>query len=176
MNTSKMSLRDMTRRTARHALLIAGGLVLTLSQAAAQAPAADSLSYKLASDLRLAIDAPRPARQVWMREAAGQRWVRVVVTGHRRHADLTETRKDIVQRGGQVVSHDPALGTVVAVLPAGQVRPLAAHAEVMQVTPDRALETAAKAPPPAPGSTHLAAYGLGPNSARAVSDRALLGE
>ncbi|MFZ4649463.1 MAG: hypothetical protein ACOYLV_02035 [Rubrivivax sp.] len=175
MKAIKMSL-SMIGRMARHSLLFAGGLVVTLSQAAAQAPAADPLSYKLASDLRLAIDAPRPARQAWLREAAGQRWVRVVVTGHRRHADLTETRQDIVQRGGQVVSHDPSLGTVVAVLPAGQVRPLAARAEVMQVTPDRALDTVAKAPPPVAGSTHLAAYGLGPNSARAVSDRALLGE
>ena len=163
-------------RQALYALLAVGCLSLAPAHAQSPAAAADSLAYKVASDLRLAIDAAKPARQPWLREAAGQRWVRVVVTGQRRSADLAEARKDITQRGGNIVSHDASIATVVAVLPAAQVRALAARADVLHVAPDRTMEAAAKAPPPAAGSTYLAAYGLGPNSARAISDKALLGE
>ncbi len=183
---TKLRIRSWTAghgtRKSLHALLAAGCLSLSLSlalapaHAQAQAPAADPLAHKVATDLRLAIDAAKPARQPWLREAAGQRWVRVVVTGQRRSADLAEARKDITQRGGNVVSHDPSIATVVAVLPAAQVRGLAARTDVLHVAPDRSMDAAAKAPPPAAGSTYLAAYGLGPNSARAISDKALLGE
>ena len=159
---------------------LVAGCLLTLGWAQAQTPTqrapADPLAHKLATDLRLAIDAAQPARQPWLREAAGQRWVRVVVTGQRRSADLAEARKDITQRGGNVVSHDASIATVVAVLPAAQVRGLAARADVLHVAPDRAMNAAAKAPATAEAPTHLAAYGLGPNSARAISDKALLGE
>jgi hypothetical protein len=163
-------------RKALYGLLIAGCLSLPAAHAQTAKPAADPLAHKVATDLRLAIDAAKPARQPWLREAAGQRWVRVVVTGQRRSADLVEARKDITQRGGNVVSHDASIATVVAVLPATQVRGLAARADVLHVAPDRTMEAAAKAPPAAAGSTQLAAYGLGPNSARAISDKALLGE
>ena len=159
---------------------VVAGCLLTLGWAQAQTPiqraAADPLAHKVATDLRLAIDAAKPARQPWLREAAGQRWVRVVVTGQRRSADLAEARKDITQRGGNVVSHDPSIATVVAVLPAAQVRGVAARTDVQHIAPDRTMEAAAKAPAAAGGSTQLAAYGLGPNSARAISDKALLGE
>ncbi|MEN9418844.1 MAG: hypothetical protein RI988_2464 [Pseudomonadota bacterium] len=141
-----------------------------------RAAAPDPLAHKVATDLRLAIDAAKPARQPWLREAAGQRWVRVVVTGQRRSAELAEARKEITQRGGNVVSHDPAIATVVAVLPASQVRGVAARADVLHIAPDRTMESAPKAPPVQASSAHLAAYGLGPNSARAISDKALLGE
>ena len=163
-------------RKALHGLLAVGCMALTVAHAQPAKPAADPLAHKVATDLRLAIDADKPARQPWLREAAGQRWVRVVVTGQRRSADLAEARKDITQRGGNVVSHDPSIATVVAVLPAAQVRGLAARAEVLHVAPDRAMNAAAKAPPATEAPTHLAAYGLGPNSARAISDKALLGE
>jgi hypothetical protein len=159
---------------------VVAGCLLTLGWAQAQTPtqrpAADPLAHKVATDLRLAIDAAKPTRQPWLREAAGQRWVRVVVTGQRRSADLTEARKDITQRGGNVVSHDASIATVVAVLPAAQVRGVAARTDVLHIAPDRTMEAAAKAPAAAGGSTQLAAYGLGPNSARAISDKALLGE
>jgi hypothetical protein len=165
-------------RTCAHAAV--ASCLLTLGWAQAQTPtqrtAADPLAHKVATDLRLAIDAAKPARQPWLREATGQRWVRVVVTGQRRSADLAEARKDITQRGGNVVSHDASIATVVAVLPAAQVRGVAARADVLHVAPDRTMEAAAKAPPADAGSTQLAAYGLGPNSARAISDKALLGE
>ena len=176
---SKFLARCGTARQALYALLAAGCLSLGPAQAqtpAAAGVAADPLAHKVATDLRLAIDAAKPARQPWLREAAGQRWVRVVVTGQRRSADLAEARKDISQRGGNVVSHDPSIATVVAVLPAGQVRGLAARADVLHVAPDRAMTVATQAPPAQPGATHLAAYGLGPNSARAIADKALLGE
>ena len=163
-------------RKALYGLLVASCLSLPLARAQTKAPVADPLAHKVATDLRLAIDAAQPTRQPWLREAAGQRWVRVVVTGQRRSADLTEARKDITERGGNVVSHDPSIATVVAVLPAAQVRGLAARADVLHIAPDRTMQAAAKATPPATGSTHLAAYGLGPNSARAISDKALLGE
>ena len=164
-------------RKALYALLLTSCLYLGLAHSETRAAAPDPLAHKVAADLRLAIDAAKPARQPWLREAAGQRWVRVVVTGQRRSADLTEARKDITQRGGNVVSHDPSIATVVAVLPAAQVRGLAARADVLHVAPDRTMEAAAKATAPvAAGSTQLAAYGLGPNSARAISDKALLGE
>ena len=165
-------------RTCAHAAVASCLLTLGWAQAQTptQRPAADPLAHKVATDLRLAIDAAKPARQPWLREAAGQRWVRVVVTGQRRSADLAEARKDITQRGGNVVSHDASIATVVAVLPAAQVRGLAARTDVLHVAPDRAMEAAAKAPPADAGSTQLAAYGLGPNSARAISDKALLGE
>jgi hypothetical protein len=167
-------------RTCAHAAVASCLLTLGWAQAQTQTPiqrtAADPLAHKVATDLRLALDAAKPARQPWLREAAGQRWVRVVVTGQRRSADLAEARKDITQRGGNVVSHDPSIATVVAVLPAAQVRGLAARADVLHVAPDRTMEAAAKAPAAAAGSTYLAAYGLGPNSARAISDKALLGE
>jgi hypothetical protein len=174
----------MPKQPVLSALVAAGFLSLTAVQGQAQAQvptqpqraAADPLAHKVATDLRLAIDAAKPARQPWLREAAGQRWVRVVVTGQRRSADLAEARKDITQRGGNVVSHDASIATVVAVLPAAQVRGLAARADVLHVAPDRTMEAAAKAPAAAAGSTYLAAYGLGPNSARAISDKALLGE
>jgi hypothetical protein len=159
---------------------VVAGCLLTLGWAQAQTPiqraAADPLAHKVSTDLRLAIDAAKPARQPWLREAAGQRWVRVVVTGQRRSADLVEARKDITQRGGNVVSHDPSIATVVAVLPAAQVRGVAARTDVLHIAPDRTMEAATKAPAAAGGSTQLAAYGLGPNSARAISDKALLGE
>ena len=146
------------------------------AQTPVQRVSADPLAHKLATDLRLAIDAAQPTRQPWLREAAGQRWVRVVVTGQRRSADLAQARKDITQRGGNIVSHDPSIATVVAVLPAAQVRGVAARPDVLHVAPDRAMNAATQAPPAQPGATHLAAYGLGPNSARAISDKALLGE
>lgn len=162
------------------AVLAGGSLLLSSAVALAQTPApkgtADPLAHKVATDLRLAIDAAKPARQPWLREAAGQRWVRVVVTGQRRSADLAEARKDIAQRGGNIVSHDASIAQVVAVLPATQVRGLAARADVLHVAPDRAMNAATKAAPAAEASTYLAAYGLGPNSARAISDKALLGE
>ncbi len=165
-------------RTCAHAAVASCLLTLGWAQAQTptQRPAADPLAHKVATDLRLAIDAAKPTRQPWLREAAGQRWVRVVVTGQRRSADLAEARKDITQRGGNVVSHDASIATVVAVLPAAQVRGLAARTDVLHVAPDRTMEAAAKAPPADAGSTQLAAYGLGPNSARAISDKALLGE
>lgn len=178
MKTSRSpsGLEGPVTRHLVQALVIAGCLGLGIAHAQTQAPGADPLAHKVATDLRLAIDATQPARQPWLREAVGQRWVRVVVTGQRRSADLTEARKDITQRGGNVVSHDASIATVVAVLPAAQVRGLAARADVLHVAPDRTMEAAAKATPPAAGSTYLAAYGLGPNSARAISDKALLGE
>ena len=163
-------------RKALYGLLAASCLSLALAHAQTRAPVADPLAHKVATDLRLAIDAAKPTRQPWLREAAGQRWVRVVVTGQRRSADLTEARKDITQRGGNVVSHDASIATVVAVLPAAQVRGVAARTDVQHIAPDRTMEAAAKAPAAAGGSTQLAAYGLGPNSARAISDKALLGE
>jgi len=139
-------------------------------------PATDLLAHKVAADLRLAIDAAKPTRQPWLRESAGQRWVRVVVTGQRLNAELAEARKFISERGGHVVAHDVSIATVVAVLPAAQVRALAARPEVLHVAPDRTMEAAAKAPPATTVAPHLAAYGLAPNSARAISDKALLGE
>ena len=163
-------------RKALYGLLLTSGLCLALAHSQARAAAPDPLAHKVATDLRLAIDAAKPTRQPWLREAAGQRWVRVVVTGQRRSADLTEARKDIAQRGGNIVSHDASIATVVAVLPAAQVRGVAARTDVLHVAPDRTMEAAAKASPAAAGSTQLAAYGLGPNSARAISDKALLGE
>jgi hypothetical protein len=163
-------------RKALYALLLTSCLYLGLAHSETRAAAPDPLAHKVSTDLRLAIDAAKPTRQPWLREAAGQRWVRVVVTGQRRSADLTEARKDITQRGGNVVSHDASIATVVAVLPAAQVRGVAARTDVLHIAPDRTMEAAAKAPAAAGGSTQLAAYGLGPNSARAISDKALLGE
>jgi hypothetical protein len=163
-------------RQAVSVLLLSSCLGFGPAHAQTRAAAPDPLAHKVASDLRLAIDAAKPLRQPWLREAAGQRWVRVVVTGQRRSADLVEARKDITQRGGNVVSHDPSIATVVAVLPAAQVRGVAARTDVLHIAPDRNMQAAAKAPPAAAGSTQLAAYGLGPNSARAISDKALLGE
>ena len=159
-------------------LVAAGCLSVSLAHAQAQEskPGPDPLAHKVATDLRLAIDAAKPTRQPWLREAAGQRWVRVVVTGQRRSAELSQARKDITQRGGSIVSHDASIATVVAVLPASQVRAVAARADVLHVAPDRAMPAGAKPVPAATGSAYLAAYGLGPNSARAISDKALLGE
>jgi hypothetical protein len=185
MTKSKTKMKSCTLRTgpegriarkALYALLLTSCLYLGLAHSETRAAAPDPLAHKVSTDLRLAIDAAKPARQPWLREAAGQRWVRVVVTGQRRSADLAEARKDITQRGGNVVSHDPSIATVVAVLPAAQVRGVAARTDVLHIAPDRTMEAAAKAPAAAGGSTQLAAYGLGPNSARAISDKALLGE
>ena len=162
------------------AQVVVAGCLVTLGWAQAQTrpqrALADPFAHKVATDLRLAIDAAKPTRQPWLREAAGQRWVRVVVTGQRRSAELSQARKDITQRGGSIVSHDASIATVVAVLPASQVRAVAARADVLHVAPDRAMPAGAKPVPAATGSAYLAAYGLGPNSARAISDKALLGE
>ncbi len=85
----------MPKQPVLSALVAAGFLSLTAVQVQAQAQVptqpqravADPLAHKVATDLRLAIDAAKPTRQPWLREAAGQRWVRVVVTGQRRSAD-----------------------------------------------------------------------------------------
>ena len=186
MAVMPMAVSNRRTRATACALLATGWLVLASTSVLAQWPApagvtaqksaVDPLAHKVATDLRLAIDAAKPARQPWLREAAGQRWVRVVVTGQRRSADLADARKEITKRGGNVVSHDASIAQVVAVLPAAQVRGLAARADVLHVAPDRAMDAAARAAVPTAAPTHLAAYGLSSNSARAISDKALLGE
>ena len=113
-----------------------------------------------------------------MRESNGQRWVRVLVTGQRTQADLAEARKDIQSRGGTLLAHDRATASLSALLPASQVRAFAARPEVLHVAPLRDDSPALSANRQAlqQHAARLAEAGLGPNSLRARSDAALLGE
>ena len=148
------------------------------AQPAAQAPvaapaAAKPAGYKVARELQLALDArPAPALP-WLREVNGQRVVRVVVTGQGRGSDLAAVREEIGKCGGQVLSHNPATSSALAVLPAALVAPIASRADVMHVAPDRMEGTpggqagqVAAVPGFAPGTTTL----------RGRNDLALLGE
>jgi len=159
---------------------LAETLVLSLLGGAVQASPTPALATpKVATDLRLAIEAPTTPRLSWVRNVSGQRWVRVVVTGQKWAAPMAEVKKDVAARGGHVLAGDPNKGTLLATIPASQVGALAARADVLHVAPHRTqagAPVAAAAATPVPTQAHLAAVGLGPQSARARSDLALAGE
>lgn len=157
--------------------LLAVAAALPLLAAHTQACSQTPSTPKVASDLRLAIEAATPPRHTWVRELGGKRWVRVVVTGQKSAWPLAEARKDLQARGGRVLGDDAGTFTVLAMMPAAQVGAFAARADVLQVAPDRLQATAAAAAPVnIPTQAHLAAVGLSVHSARARSDLALAGE
>lgn len=189
---SAMSISHFTRLAlplgagCRHslvALLAASGLALPgWVTAASPGPAvtggaktsAPAGGYKVASDLQHAIDARQAPQQPWLREAGGQRVMRVLVTARTRGADLTEARQDIIKRGGEVVSHSPETSTLVAVLPAAQIRPVAARADILHIAPYRPASSGATAGEAA--TLVLPGFAPGTTTARGRNDLALLGE
>lgn len=157
--------------------LLAAATALPLLTGHTPAGAQTLSTPKVASDLRLAIEAATPPRHTWVRELGGKRWVRVVITGQRSAWPLREAKNDLLARGGRVLGEDAGTFTVLAMMPAAQVGALATRADVLQVAPDRLQATsAAAAPMPVPTQAHLAAVGLSLSSARARSDQALAGE
>ena len=135
--------------------------------------AAKAPPHKVARDLQLALDARQAPVVPWLREVNGHRVVRVQITGRGRGAELIEVREEVGRRGGQVLSHDPATSSALAVLPAALVAPIASRADVMHVAPDR-LEDA----PGSQGATVTTVPGFAPGTTtlRGRNDLALLGE
>lgn len=166
-----MSPRPVFRLPASWAAAAACAGVLAWPAAALAQP-----SHKVASELQWAIDAKVAPRQPWVREAEGQRWVRVHITGPRTRGDLPHARKDIAARGGTVISYESNTATVTAILPASQVRAFAARPDVIHVAPLRPgqAEGAAQQQAQEQYAAKLAAVGFGPTSLRARSDRALV--
>lgn len=157
--------------------LAASGVLLAAScLLAAPAAHAQTRGYKVASDLQLALDAKQAPAQPWVREVSGQRVFRVLITGQARGSDLGAARQDIVRRGGTVLSHSAATATVVAVLPAAQIKPIAERADVMHVAPDRVVTVAGLQP--GQGAQSISMPGFAPSmaTARGRNDLALLGE
>ncbi len=153
------------------------GLMAAAAWASGPAVAqATAPAHKISSDLRLAIEARQVPQQPWVREAGGQRVLRVLVTGKGRGADLAAVRDEILRRGGQVLSHQPETSTAVAVLPATLVNTIASRADVLHVAADKT--SAAGAVVTVNGVTVTTAPGFAPGtgSLRARNDLALLGE
>ena len=179
-----MNLRMTPHRAATHArqplahlALAAASIVLAAgSLLCAPAAQAQTKGYKVASDLQLALDAKQAPAQPWVRELSGQRVFRVLITGQARGADLGAAREDIVRRGGSVLSYSAATSTVVAVLPAAQVKPVAERADVMHVAPDRAVTVAGLQPGQGAQSISIPGFAPGMATARGRNDLALLGE
>ena len=75
-----------------------------------------------------------------------------------------------------MLSYSAATSTVVAVLPAAQVRPLAERPDVMHIAPDRVVTVAGLQP--GQGTHSIAMPGFAPSmaTARGRNDLALLGE
>ena len=169
---SRRTPQQLRGLAAAAASLVLGAAAL----AAAPAAQAQARDYKVATDLQLAIESRQLPTQPWVLEAGGQRVFRVLITGRIPGSDLAAAREDIVRRGGAVLSHSAGTATVVAVLPAAQVRPVAERADVLHVAPDR-LITVAGAPPGQAGQAP-AVPGFAPNSSTALgrNDQALLGE
>lgn len=167
----RVSLPRATLSLAASSLVLAASCLL-----AAPAAQAQSRGYKVASDLQLALDAQQASTQPWAREVSGQRIFRVLITGQARGSDLGAAREDIVRRGGTVLSYSAATSTVVAVLPAAQVRPLAERPDVMHIAPDRVVSVAGLQP--GQGTQSIAMPGFAPSmaTARGRNDLALLGE
>jgi hypothetical protein len=139
-----------------------------------EARAQTASAYKVASELQQAIDARQAPRQPWIREAGGQRVMRVQITARTRGSDLADARQDIARRGGEVLSFSAATSTVVAVLPASHIRPVASRADVLHVAPDRTVTAAAGEGQAA--TLVLPGFAPGMATARGRNDLALLGE
>lgn len=135
--------------------------------------AAKAPPHKVARDLQLALDARQAPVVPWLREVNGQRVVRVQITGQGRGAELIDVREEIGRRGGQVLSHDPATSSALAVLPAALVAPIASRADVMHVAPDR-LEGMSGSQ--AGAVTAVPGFAPGTTTLRGRNDLALLGE
>lgn len=155
----------------------AAGMLLAVTCLLTAPPVhAQTTGYKVASDLQLALDAKQDPAHPWVRELNGQRVFRVLITGLPRGSDLRAAREEIVRRGGTVLSHSAATSTVVAVLPAVQVKPIAERPDVMHVAPDRLVTVAGLQP--GQGAQSISMPGFAPSmaTARGRNDLALLGE
>lgn len=155
---------------------VAGLLLVAACLWAPPAAQAQTRGYKVASDLQMALEAKQAPAQPWVRELNGQRIFRVLITGQARGSDLAAAREAIVRRGGSVLSYSAATSTIVAVLPAAQVRPVAERADVMHIAPDRVVIVAGLQP--GQGAQSISMPGFAPSmaSARGRNDLALLGE
>ena len=145
----------------------------------ASGPAAGQVTapaHKISSELRLAIEARQAPQQPWVREAGGQRVLRVLVTGKGRGADLAAVRDEILRRGGQVLSHQPETSTAVAVLPATLVNTIASRADVLHVAVDKTSTDGAVVTVNGVTVTTTAGFAPGTGNLRARNDLALLGE
>ena len=179
--TTRLSRLPLSTRLAwAVGLLGACLLAAPVAQAQAQGPAAGPApapakapSHKVARELQLALDARQAPLVPWLREVNGQRVVRVQITGQGRGAELAAVREEIGRRGGQVLSHDPATSSALAVLPAALVAPIASRADVMHMAPDR-LEGISGGQTGAVSA--VPGFAPGTSTLRGRNDLALLGE
>ncbi|HWH39041.1 MAG TPA: hypothetical protein VNU21_04335, partial [Usitatibacter sp.] len=130
-------LRSEALGVARAALL---SFVLCLVAPGAWAQVSDAQAQaKLAPDLLAAISSTSLPALPWLKALNGQPMVKVLVTSNSSDVSLTDLRSFVLSLGGSVFYNYASLRMVAVMVPASSVLDLARRADVVSVSPNRAV-------------------------------------
>src|SRR5687767_12203661 len=113
-------------------------LCLLASGAWAQEPDAQA-RLKLAPDLLAAIAAPSLPLLPWLKAVDGEPRVKVLVTSSSPDDSLADLRSFVLSLGGSVFHNYASLRMVAVMVPASRVLEIARRADVVSVSPNRAV-------------------------------------
>lgn len=122
-------------RVARAALL---SFFLCLLAPGAWAQDAQARS-KIAPDLLAAISGPSLPVPPWLKAAGGEPMVKVLVTSSSTDPSLADLRGFVLSVGGSVFYNYASLRMVAVMVPASRVIEIARRADVVSVSPNRAV-------------------------------------
>ena len=128
----------MPRRPLRAALAALLCLALGLVGPGARAQATGAPA-KVAPDLLAAISGGAPSPLPWLGTVGDQAMVKVLVASSSADASLAELRGFVLSVGGSVYYNYASLRMLAVMVPASRVMDLAQRADVVSVSPNRAV-------------------------------------